>query len=130
MSTRAGNTKDSIYSITGGVYRALGVELISRSGFINLDSLDISRATAEDPHISWPIRLFKKSAREQYSPEACNVNGELSLGRGCSSSGSIEVLSDVYIAARRRGGGFLNVVYRWGSFDAQRRSNDSLSIDG
>lgn len=56
MSTRARNTKDSIYSIADGIYRALGVKLVSFSGFIYLDSLDISRATTGGPHISWPIR--------------------------------------------------------------------------
>ena len=72
----------------------------------------------------------KKNAWRRYSLKVCDVNGKFTLGRGFSNSGSIKVLGDIYIAAGRTGGRFLNVVHRWRSFDAQSGSNDGLSIDG
>lgn len=65
-----------------------------------------------------------------YSLEVCNVNEKLSLCRGRSNGGSVEVIGDVYIAARRGGRRFLNIIHCGWSFDTESRSNGSMSIDG
>lgn len=44
--------------------------------------------------------------------------------------GNVEVIGDVYIAARRGGGWFLNIAHSWGSIDAKSRCNDNMSLDG
>lgn len=66
----------------------------------------------------------------RYSLEVCDVNEKFTLCRGRSNGGSVEVIRDVYIAARGGRRRFLNVDHCWGSFDAEGRSNGSMSVDG
>lgn len=65
----------------------------------------------------------------RYSLEVCDVNGQSPI---CDRNniGNVEVIGDVYIAARRGGGWFLNIAHSWGSIDAKSRCNDNMSFDG
>ena len=62
--------------------------------------------------------------------EASDVSGKDSLWIHINSSGIIEVLSDVYIAAWLGLGWALNIASCWVPFDAKSRSNGSMSVDG
>ena len=62
--------------------------------------------------------------------KASNVSDKDSLCIRTNNGGSIEVLSDVYIATGLGLGWALNIASCWVPFDAKSRSNDSMSVDG
>jgi hypothetical protein len=74
--------------------------------------------------------IDKKYVDGRYSLEVCDVNEKFSICCGRGNGGSVEVIGDVYIAARRGGRRFLNVVHCRGSVNTESRSNKTMSIDG
>ena len=59
-----------------------------------------------------------------------NVSGKTSVCIHFNNSGSIEVLSNVYIATRLGLGWALKIASCRVLFDVKSRSNDSMGVDG
>ena len=62
--------------------------------------------------------------------KANNFSGKASVCIRFNSNGSIELLSDVYIATGLGLGWALSIASFWFPFDAKSRSNDNFSVDG
>jgi hypothetical protein len=62
--------------------------------------------------------------------EVTDVGRKVSTCICRNRSGTIEVLSDVYIATGLAAGRVLNVALFWDTFNAESRINGSLGIDG